>query len=1024
MSFSGTALSMAILLKLTDQMSGPLQEAASKAKTALDGLTKAGSELGKIKLFESARDELEQLGKQLDEAKRQRDFFIESAGKGGDAGAKMFGADIAAAKKEVLELAAAVERKKKVLGEAGQALRDAGVDMDNLGTRVAELSRKVDREARFDALSTRLKDVAQNARLAGQMFEAFGRQSVAAGAAIGAGVGKTVSSYADQEAAMARLKSAMSTNDGLSKNFERVQALTLELGNRLPGNTADFANMATALLQLGVSEEAILGGVGKAAANLAIVMRLPYEEAAEIAAKLKEATGTSEADMLRFMDVIQRTGAQGVKSGEMMLAFSRSAGALKQYNIQGVNESEKLAAVYAQLIKAGASGETVGTGMAAILGRLREFDTGSTKNAEEAAEALKSMGINMDFFDNQTGQFKGVDNLIAQLDKLKNLDPQRMGEVFSQIAGTGQDAGFLATLAKAGTAGNDAMQARMAGQADIDTKVSIQLGTLSAKWEAATGTFTNLMAKIGETMAPKLGEIVEWFNKISEAGIKLVSENKELFGWLGIGAAAVAGTLVAGGALALSLGTVAKLFGGITEGMALLAKIGPVLGGVTDTLVKWGPQLANGLKSVGAVTATVIKAHPVLAAIFGAVAIGFLVYDNRKAIGAGIKSIVDGISELFSAITGKFKDVGQQMMAGLMEGIKAGLRWVQSALQRVGLDLPDSLRKILEIRSPSRVFMAIGQDIGRGLVIGIADSEDAVRAAVSGLGKAAIYAGDEATLAMIRTQENDIAELAGDRTDLTGFGNLSGLGSAKDARNREIGAKYAAGASLPDLAKEYGLSEEWIKKLVARTHEADGVFVKLRATVENAFKGMEDAIVTFVKTGKLDFRSLADSIVTDLIRIQVQELMTQSIRPMLNAAGSAAMSFFGFAQGGAPGGPGSTLGAWRNQIVDRPTFFAFAQGGVMGEAGPEAIMPLSRGPDGTLGVRVQGTGAVTVNIINNASGAQATQSTRSDGKGNQVIDVFIEQLKGAIAGDIARGNGAIPAALGRTYGLNPTPGMY
>ena len=77
-----------------------------------------------------------------------------------------------------------------------------------------------------------------------------------------------------------------------------------------------------------------------------------------------------------------------------------------------------------------------------------------------------------------------------------------------------------------------------------------------------------------------------------------------------------------------------------------------------------------------------------------------------------------------------------------------------------------------------------------------------------------------------------------------------------------------------------------------------------------------------------------------------------------------------------------------------------------------------------MGVRAQGTGAVTVNIINNVSGAQATQQTRSDGKGNQVVDVFIEQLKGSIAGDIARGNGAIPAALGRTYGLNPTPGMY
>ena len=36
--------------------------------------------------------------------------------------------------------------------------------------------------------------------------------------------------------------------------------------------------------------------------------------------------------------------------------------------------------------------------------------------------------------------------------------------------------------------------------------------------------------------------------------------------------------------------------------------------------------------------------------------------------------------------------------------------------------------------------------------------------------------------------------------------------------------------------------------------------------------------------------------------------------------------------------------------------------GLMGEAGPEAIMPLTRGPDGKLGVRSQGSGSGVVNI--------------------------------------------------------------
>ncbi len=80
-----------------------------------------------------------------------------------------------------------------------------------------------------------------------------------------------------------------------------------------------------------------------------------------------------------------------------------------------------------------------------------------------------------------------------------------------------------------------------------------------------------------------------------------------------------------------------------------------------------------------------------------------------------------------------------------------------------------------------------------------------------------------------------------------------------------------------------------------------------------------------------------------------------------------------WADGGVPGGP--SVSAWRNQVVSQPTLFAFAQGaGVMGEAGPEAIMPLTRGADGRLGVQAQGgAGNVTIeqHITINAQGADA-----------------------------------------------------
>ena len=87
-------------------------------------------------------------------------------------------------------------------------------------------------------------------------------------------------------------------------------------------------------------------------------------------------------------------------------------------------------------------------------------------------------------------------------------------------------------------------------------------------------------------------------------------------------------------------------------------------------------------------------------------------------------------------------------------------------------------------------------------------------------------------------------------------------------------------------------------------------------------------------------------------------------------------------------------GVFTNQIVNTPTFFRHGGGrGLMGEAGPEAIIPLKRMSSGNLGVEAgAGGGAqVTVNIINH-SGAAVNREERTDSDGNAHIDVIIGTL--------------------------------
>ncbi|MEI38176.1 phage tail tape measure protein [Salmonella enterica] len=139
----------------------------------------------------------------------------------------------------------------------------------------------------------------------------------------------------------------------------------------------------------------------------------------------------------------------------------------------------------------------------------------------------------------------------------------------------------------------------------------------------------------------------------------------------------------------------------------------------------------------------------------------------------------------------------------------------------------------------------------------------------------------------------------------------------------------------------------------------------------NAFNGMTDSIANFALTGKMDFRSFTVSILSDLAKMEARIAASK----ILGGLFQWGMSLFGGGwdssalHDGTHGIPmppklnalggvytSSDLSRYSGSVVDRPTFFQFARGAaVMGEAGPEAILPLRRGTDGKLGVVAAGS---------------------------------------------------------------------
>jgi len=109
---------------------------------------------------------------------------------------------------------------------------------------------------------------------------------------------------------------------------------------------------------------------------------------------------------------------------------------------------------------------------------------------------------------------------------------------------------------------------------------------------------------------------------------------------------------------------------------------------------------------------------------------------------------------------------------------------------------------------------------------------------------------------------------------------------------------------------------------------------------------------------------------------------------------------------------GNVIPFAKGGVVSSPMLFPMSGGqtGLMGEAGPEAIMPLKRGKDGKLGVAAGGS-STQVNIYNSNGGTVTTQE-RQDPNGGKIIDIMIKK---AVASGIASGD--FDKAMGSTYGL-------
>ncbi|HBQ1205576.1 TPA: phage tail tape measure protein [Klebsiella pneumoniae] len=714
-------LRLQVVLNAVDKLTHPLKvaqagskELASAVRQTREQLKRLNDAGGQLKSFVQLSQSLSRTSNELDQARLRAQMMT-----------REMSALESPTKKQTAALETqwrAVSRLEQKQGQETRQMAAARAELYRLGIsagggarETARITRETERyNKQLAEQERRLRDVGERQRMLNAVrakadkmrdvrnsLAGNGAGMMAAGVTTGATLLAPIRAYSESENAANQLAGSMMGPGGkVAAEFLQLNKLAIALGDRLPGTTADFQNMMTMLRRQGMSAQVILGGLGESAAYLGVQLQMAPTDAAEFAAKLQDATQTTEKDMMSLMDVIQRGYYAGVDPGNMLQGFSKISAAMDIIKQQGLDAAKTFAPLLVMADQASMAGESAGNAYRKIFQA-----TLNNKKISKANDELAGTGIKLSF-QNSKGQFAGLENLYKQLDKLNKITDDGKKQAV-KAALFGDDAETLQALnimITKGIAGYRETAAKLDNQATLRERVEASLNTLGNKWEAAGGSFTNAMASIGETVAPVLKNIADWLGNLASVLDGFVKRHPQLTAALFKIAAVFAVVATAAGVLSLALAS-------ILGPMAIVRVSAGVLGIKFASAFGLIKQVIGGAGQAILWLGRLMMANPILA-IVGLIAMGAIyIWQNWETLGPKFSAMWDVISsgvsrvwavikrtisskwdEILSdvaALPAKFKAVGGAIIDGILSGINEKWETLKSKLASVKSYLPD-----------------------------------------------------------------------------------------------------------------------------------------------------------------------------------------------------------------------------------------------------------------------------------------------------------------------------------------------
>jgi len=581
--------------------------------------------------------------------------------------------------------------------------------------------------------------------------------------AVGAAVAAPVKLAIDFESAMADVKKVVDFER--PEGFKRLGDDILALTRTLPLTATELAKITASGGQLGVAEKDLLGFT-QTVAKMATAFDMAAEDAGDSMAKLANVYQIPILQIGRLGDAINELSNKSpAKASDIVRTLGRVGGVAKQFGLTELQASSLANA----FIALGKPPEVAGTAINGMLTKLATAD----KQGKKFQAALADMGLSANGLKKAIGE-DAQGALVGFLKKLESVpEQQRMG-VLVDLFGLeyADDVAVLAGSVKTYTDSIDVLNGK-GFNGSMDKEFAARAATTGNNLKLLKNGMTELGIHVGSAVLPALNELV---NSIKPVVIDLATwakANPEVVNGVMKVAAGFAAmklaTLGLGYALNLVMSSWASVALVWAKGAAALAWLrsawllngasilGRLSGAVATVgrvaMTAWPLVLAFGkglAMTIGGPLMLAAKAllwigralllNPIGLAVTVIAGGAYLIYRNWSPISAWftqvwgkVKAAFSGAWEWFKGLPATFAKLGSDLISGLVGGITAKLSAARDTIVGFGQNIKGWFAQTLGIKSPSRVFMGFGNNIGEGAELGMLGKLSAVKGAAKQL---------------------------------------------------------------------------------------------------------------------------------------------------------------------------------------------------------------------------------------------------------------------------------------------------